>query len=395
MRKTMWTLGLAMALAAAIGLTSVVLDRTATAQGQAQVPRFVPDPLWNKPLPKKWTTGQVSGIAVDSHDHIWVIHRPASIADGEKAAAFNPPRAECCIPAPPILEFDAAGTLLNAWGGPGPGYEWPTTEHGIFVDHKDNVWTAGSGKGDAQILKFTNKGKFLLQIGRSGQSKGSNDTQNLGQPAGLFVHPKTNEVFVADGYGNRRVIVFDADTGSYKRHWGAYGKKPDDSPLPPREQVIQGPPPALFNNPVHAVVVSKDDLVYVADRGNNRLQVFTLEGTFIKEAFIKRDTLQSEGTVHDFGFSPDAEQRFLYVVDGSNKWVRILNRQTLQIVDSVGGRAGHGAQEFFHIHSMGGADSKGNIYLGEVNQGQRYMKYLFKGMGAPANPSTATSSSNR
>jgi DNA-binding beta-propeller fold protein YncE len=374
-----------LALAAAIFLAPDLTQTTAGAQGQLRVPRFVADPMWNKPLPHKWTTGQVSGVAVDSHDHVWIVHRPSSIADGEKAASFNPPLAECCIPAPPILEFDPAGNMVNAFGGPGADYEWPATEHGIFVDHKDNVWTAGSGRGDAQILKFTNKGKFLLQIGRRGQSKGSNDTQNLGQPAGIFVHAKTNELFVADGYGNRRVIVFDAETGAYRRHWGAYGRTPEDTPLPPRAQIIQGPPPALFNNPVHSVVVSNDDLVYVADRGNNRLQVFALDGTFVREAFIKRDTLQNEGTVHDFGFSPDKEQRFLYVVDGSNKWVRILNRKTLEIVDSVGGRAGHGAQEFFHIHSMA-VDSKGNIYLGEVNQGQRYMKYAFKGMGAPANP---------
>ena len=373
------------ALVAAIGLAPDATQTTAAAQGQLRVPRFVADPMWNKPLPKKWTTGQVSGVAVDSRDHVWVVHRPASIADGEKAASLNPPQAECCIPAPPILEFDPAGNMVNAFGGPAAEYEWPATEHGIFVDHKDNVWTAGSGSGDAQILKFTNKGKFLLQIGRRGQSRGSNDIQNLGRPAGIFVHAKTNELFVADGYGNRRVIVFDADTGAYKRHWGAYGKKPEDTPLPPRAQIIQGPPPPLFNNPVHAVVVSNDDVVYVADRGNNRLQTFALDGTFVREAFIKRDTLQNEGTVHDFGFSPDKEQRFLYVVDGSNKWVRILNRKTLEIVDSVGGRAGHGAQEFFHIHSMA-VDSKGNIYLGEVNQGQRYMKYAFKGMGAPGTP---------
>jgi DNA-binding beta-propeller fold protein YncE len=376
-----------------LAVAFALFDRTATAQGAARVPRFAADPMWSKPLPNKWTTGQVSGIAVDARDHVWVLHRPGTIADGEKAASLDPPQAECCVPAPPILEFDPSGNLVQAIGGPGIGYEWPTTEHGIFVDSKDNVWTAGSGTGDAQILKFTNKGKFLLQIGHKGQSKGSNDTENLGQPAGIFVYPKTNEVFVADGYKNRRVIVFDADTGAYKRHWGAYGKKPQDTPLPPRSQIIQGPPPSLFNNPVHSVVVSNDDVVYVADRGNNRLQVFQLDGTFVKEVFIKRETLQNEGTVHDFAFSPDKAQRFLYIVDGSNKYVRILNRQTLEIVDSVGGHAGHNAQEFFHIHSMA-ADSKGNIYLGEVNQGQRYLKYAYRGMGTPVNPNTATSTTS-
>lgn len=373
-----------------MGLAAAALDRTAVAQQrsrQVSVPRFVADPMWPKPLPNKWTTGAVSGVAVDAHDHIWVIHRPGSIADYEKAAALNPPLAECCIPAPPVLEFDMAGNLLQAWGGPGEGYQWPANEHGIFVDYKDNVWVGGNGEGDAQLLKFTSKGKFLLQIGHQGQSKGSNDTENLGKPAGIFVHRKTNEVFVADGYGNRRVIVFDADTGAYKRHWGAYGNRPEDLKNPPRAQLLQGPPPTFFNNPVHAVRVSNDDLVYVADRGNNRLQVFRLDGAFLKEAFIRRNTLANEGTAHDMVFSPDSAQRFIYLVDGSNKWIRILDRQTLEIVDSVGGHAGHLAQEFFHVHSIGGPDSKGNIYLGEVNVGARYMRYAFTGMGAPLNPS--------
>ena len=206
------------------------------------------------------------------------------------------------------------------------------TQHGIFVDTKDNVWLSGSAKEDNQILKFTNKGKFLLQIGHAGKNKGSNDTENLGGPAGLFVYPKTNELFVADGYFNHRVIVFDADTGAYKRHWGAYGKRPDDGyKFPPRAQLVQGDAPPQFNNPVHAVVVSNDELVYVADRTNNRLQVFRLDGTFVKEVFIAKNTLQAEGTVHSFALSPDKAQQFLYVLDGSNKAVRVLNRQTLEV----------------------------------------------------------------
>ena len=392
MKRMMWAVaGFAVLAVVTTGLARPVLQTIVTAQGQTtSVPHFAADPMWPKLLPNKWTTGQVSGVAVDKSDHIWVIHRPGTIADYEKAASFTPPRAECCIPAPPVLEFDMAGNFLGAWGGPGQGYEWPTNEHGIFVDNKDNVWVGGNGEGDAQILKFTTKGRFLLQIGHKGQSKGSNDTQNLGQPAGMFVYPKTNELFVADGYGNRRVIVFDADTGAYKRHWGAYGKRPEDLKNPPREQIVQGPPPTFFNNPVHSVRVSNDDLVYVADRANNRIQVFNLDGTFVKEAFIRRETLQNEGTAHDLTFSTDREQRYIYLVDGSNKWVRILNRQTLAIVDSFGGHGGHQAQEFSHVHSIGGPDSKGNLYFGEVNTGSRYYRYVFTGMGAPANPATAT-----
>jgi DNA-binding beta-propeller fold protein YncE len=345
-----------------------------------QVPLFQPDPLWSQALPNKWVTGAVGGTAVDSHDNVWVFHREASIPDGEKAASLKPPQAECCIPAPAVLEFSPAGKFLQAWGGPGAGYEWFTTQHGIFVDGKDNVWLSGSAKEDNQILKFTNKGKFVMQIGHAGKNKGSHDTENVGGPAGLFVYPKTNELFVADGYFNHRVIVFDADTGVYKRHWGAYGRKPeDDYKFPPRAQLIQGEPPPQFNNPVHAVLVSNDDLVYVADRTNNRLQVFRLDGTFVKETFIARNTLQAEGTVHSFAMSPDKTQQFLYVLDGSNKAVRVLNRQTLEMVSNVGGHAGHNAREFFHAHSVA-ADSKGNLFIGEVNNGQRYYKYTFTGM---------------
>jgi DNA-binding beta-propeller fold protein YncE len=381
-----WAIGTGLAILAAMCARETLLDQAAYAQtSRGQVPLFEPDPLWSETLPNKWVTGQVGGVAVDSHDNVWVFHRPSTIPDGEKAASLNPPQAECCIPAPAVLEFASSGKFLRAWGEPGQGYEWFKTQHAIFVDQKDNVWLTGSDKDDNQILKFTPAGKFLMQIGHAGKNRGSNDTENLGGPAGLFVYPKTNELFVADGYFNRRVIVFDADTGAYKRHWGAYGKKPDDDyKFPARAQLVQGPPPQQFNNPVHSVIVSNDDLVYAADRTNNRFQVFRLDGTFVKEVFIARTTLQAEGTVHHFAFSPDKEQRFLYIVDGSNKAVRILNRQTLEIVENVGGHAGHNAREFFHAHSFA-VDSKGNLFIGEVNNGQRYYKYAYKGMGsAPA-----------
>lgn len=356
------------------------------------VPHFEVDPLFFQNLPNRWTTGMVGGIAVDDQDHVWVLHRPASISDGERSAAMNPPQALCCIPAPPVLEFDANGRLLNAWGGPGENYEWPTTEHGITIDYKNNVWIAGNGKGDHVAIKFTRLGKMLLQIGKRNQGKGSNDTANLGGPAGIFVYPRTNEVFVADGYGNRRIIVFDADTGAYKRHWGAYGKLPDDTyKFPARALLVQGPPPQSFNTPVHGVVVSSDDLVYVADRGNNRIQVFRLDGTFVREVFVNRTTLQSEGTVHNFALSRDPAQRYLYVADGSNKAIHILDRRTLTLLDSVGGRGGHNAREFFHLHSLASQpDSKGNLYVGEVNQGQRYYRIRFAGVGLPVNPGYST-----
>jgi hypothetical protein len=375
------------ALVVLIGIVAVEGPQNSGAQTKRpQVPRFEPDPLWSEALPNKWVTGAVGGLAVDSHDNVWVFQRPGSIPEAERAASLTPPQAECCFPAPSVLEFAPNGKFLQAWGGPGPGYEWFRTEHGIFVDADDNVWLSGSAKEDNQILKFTKDGRFILQIGHAGKNLGSNDRENLGGPAGLFVYRKTNELFVADGYFNHRVIVFDAKTGAYKRHWGAYGNKPDDDyKFPPRAQLVQGPAPQQFNNPVHSVVVSNDELVYVADRTNNRLQVFKLDGTFVKEQFIARGTLQAEGTVHHFALSPDAAQRFLYVVDGSNKTVRVLDRQTLEVLESVGGRAGHNAREFFHIHSAA-IDSKGNLFLGEVNNGQRYYRWAFKGMGAAAKP---------
>ena len=382
MRTKMIVIAAFCAVAVAIGIVTSVMEQAAAAQtGRQQVPLFEPDPLWSQVLPNKWTTGQVGGLAVDSHDNLWVFHRPDTIPDGEKGASLVPPQSECCIPAPAVLEFDTNGRFLQAWGAPGAGYEWFASQHGIFVDHKDNVWLSGSAKDDNQILKFTTRGQFLMQIGHLGKNKGSNDTENLGGPASLFVYKKTNELFVADGYFNHRVIVFDADTGAYKRHWGAYGRKPDDGiKFAARAQLVQGPPPEGFNNPVHGVLVTNDDLVYVADRTNNRLQVFRLDGTFLKEVFIARNTLQAEGTVHGFAASPDKEQKFLYVIDGSNKAIRVLNRQTMEIVSSIGGHAGHNAREFFHAHSFA-SDSKGNLFIGEVNNGMRYYKYAFKGMG--------------
>lgn len=345
----------------------------AAAQGVGSLPKFEPDPYWPKPLPKHWVLGQVSGVHVDSHDHIWVIQRPRTVDEYDKYEVDG--KADCCVPAPPVLEFDIAGSLVQAWGGPGPGYEWPDTEHGIFVDYKDNVWVTGSGAKDAQILKFTKTGKFLLQIGHHGKSKGNNDTENLGRPAAVTVYPATNEVFVADGYGNRRVIVFDGDTGAYKRHWGAYGRTPDDSASPPRQGGAGSP---QFNL-VHAVAISNDGLLYVCDRLNGRIQVFRLDGSFVKEGYVERKTTAEGGTAFGVGFSPDRQQRFMYVADASDRKVHIVNRETLGVVDFFGGIGGNGVGEFAHNHSIA-ADSKGNVYVGESDVGRRVLRWNYKGM---------------
>jgi len=169
--------------------------------------------MWPKPLPNHWLLGQTIGVSVDSYDHIWIIHRAAALDPKEVYAAANPPASECCNPAPPVLEFDEEGNLIGHWGGPGQGYDWPDSNHGITVDYKGNVWIGGNGRGkspsgvagdyyhDNMILKFTQDGKFLMQIGKPAASKGINDTENLKGPAKLFVDPKTNELIVADGYG--------------------------------------------------------------------------------------------------------------------------------------------------------------------------------------------------
>ena len=347
---------------------TALLGLVMAAAAQSGLPKFEPDPFWPKPLPNNWILGEVSGTAVDSRDHVWILHRPRTTSEHDKYGVSK--KGDCCVPAPPVIEFDQAGNVVQGWGGNGDGYEWPDSEHGILVDPQDNVWVTGNGDKDAQILKFTKAGKFLLQIGHHAKSGGSNDTANLGRAAGLAMNPKTNEIFVADGYGNRRVVVYDATTGAYKRHWGAYGNKPDVSA--PRTRVYEGAGSPQFNL-VHGIRISNDGLVYVGDRVNNRIQVFQLDGKFVKEVYIERKTEAGEGTGFDVAFSPDKQQQFFYVPDGSNKKVQIVNRQTLELVGFFGGHGGHGVGEFYHIHSIV-TDSKGNVYMGEVNNGRRVLR---------------------
>ena len=363
--------------------------------GSEMAPAFVVDPFWPKPLPNHWILGQSIGVSVDAQDHVWIIHRPASLEPGEVHATTNPPTAQCCAPAPPVLEFDQAGNLLAAWGGPGQGYDWPESNHGITVDYQGNVWIGGNGRGaqahcatqqppqpdcfdafhDDMILKFTSAGKFLLQIGKPSASRGSNDVENLRLPAKIFVDPKTDEAYVADGYGNHRVIVFDAATGHYKRHWGAYGHRPDDrnpGPYQPGEQPAQ-----QFRNPVHCAMLSRDNLLYVCDRANDRIQVFRPDGTFVKEAFLETAT-RGSGSVWDIAFSADPQQRFLYVADGENDRVHILDRDSLAVLTSFG-EGGRQPGEFYGVHSIA-TDSRGNIYTTETYRGQRVQRFVFQGL---------------
>jgi hypothetical protein len=252
-------------LIAWLSVTAALVAGPAYAQTAGPLPQFQVDPFWPKPLPNNWILGQVSGIATDKSDRIWVVHRPGSLTPRERAAEQNPPEAKCCIAAPPVLVFDQSGNLIRHWGGSGPGYEWPESEHGIFIDDNDFVWLAGNGKKDGQLLKFTMDGKFVLQIGKQGQGNDSNSTERLGSPADVAVDVAAKEVFAADGYANRRVVVFDSETGAYKRHWGAYGNKPSDEKMPPYDPARA--PSQQFGNPVHCIRIDKDGLVYVARQG--------------------------------------------------------------------------------------------------------------------------------
>ena len=358
------------AIGIAVCMIAVTAAQSPGARKAASAPELQVDPFWPKPLPNNWILGQVSGVAVDKRGHVWIVQRPRSLSDRELGAQQNPPWSKCCVAAPPVIVFDQAGNVVRAWGGPGAGYEWPESEHGVFVDDTDSVWLAGNGNKDSQILKFTLEGKFLLQIGRSGQSQGSNDTANLGSPADINVDVAAREVYVADGYRNRRVIVFDSETGAYKRHWGAYGKRPSDDATPPYDPAR--PPSQQFGNPVHCARLAKDGLLYVCDRTNDRFQIFRKDGTFVSEAFFEKDT-RLNGSVSELAFSPDREQSLLYMVDGVNNEMRIVDRATNAILGRVG-RPGRFAGQFHVVHNVA-VDAQGNVYTTEVNTGQRVQKF--------------------
>jgi DNA-binding beta-propeller fold protein YncE len=319
--------------------------------------------------------GSTVGVSVDGQDHVWVIHRPQTVEANFKGADLRPPIGACCSVAPPVLEFDQAGNLVGYWGGPGQGYEWPESNHGITVDSKGNVWIGSEGSTDTQILKFDRSGKFLLQVGNQGKHNGSNDLENFWRPTKIYEDPAANEVYVADGYNNRRVVVLDRDTGKYKRHWGAYGNKPDDGKVDAYDPA--GPPAKQFHT-VHCVDVSKDGFVYVCDRGNDRVQVFRTDGTFVKEAFFDKKTLRS-GSVWDMTFSRDPQQTYIYIADGVNEKINIVLRSTLEVLTSFGD-GGRQPGEFFGVHNLD-TDSKGNLYAAETYTGARVQRFLNKGVG--------------
>ena len=351
--------------------------QAAAASRMVDAPRFEVDPFWPKPLPNRWILGSVIGVGIDSRDHVYIIHRGDSTLNQrtESGADANPPMADCCRAAPPVLEFDAEGNLVKAWGGPGEGYDWPQSNHGITVDDKDNVWIGGNGRRDSHILMFTRDGRFVKQIGAAGQPTNSASRDHFGGVAKISLDPGASEAFVSDGYRNKRVAVLDMRTGAIKRFWGAYGNAPSDSnygrynpdvPLIPQ-----------FRTPVHCAEPTNDGLVYVCDRPNNRIQVFRKNGEFVKEQQIARRTL-GDGSVWDIAFSRDPQQKYLYLADGRNERIYVLDRQSLEIL-TMFGDGGRQPGQFFAVHSIA-TDSKGNIYTTETYEGKRVQKFLYRGL---------------
>ena len=364
-----------------------------TAQAR-QAPVFQVDPTWPA-LPNNWILGTVTSVTVGPDQHVWIVHRPRTVPEAKRAQA-----------APAVLEYDAAGKFVKAWGGDGKGYDWPSAEHGISADYKGNLWFTGSGPSgggpgatqDNMILKFSRDGKFLLQVGGRNQPGGNKDTKNFERATDIDVYKKTNEALISDGYGNRRVIVLDADTGAFKRMWGAFGRPPDDDPPAPARPAAAGggaaaggaapaaaaAPPSTpegsprFANPVHGIKVSNDGLVYVCDRTNRRIQVFGIDGKYVNQVFINRSEAVSAAGL---GFSADPQQTYLYVADYGNSHVVVVNRKTLEVLYQFGKRSA-APGDFQGIHNLA-TDSKGNLYTAEVAPGNRAQRFVLKGISTP------------
>ena len=310
----------------------------------AAAPVLRVDPAWPLPLPAGWVLGEVSGVAVDAHDHVWVLHRPPA---GD--------------PAPPVIELDEAGLVVQGWGGKGAAYDWFENEHSIALDDAGHVWLTGNGAHDGQVLEFTTDGRFVRQIGHPGSGAASGDTSRLGRPAGIAVDAAAHEVFVADGYANRRVIVFDSETGAFKRMWGAYGAAPDDRPDAPRQ----------FGLPVHCVHLSRG-LVYVCDRRHDRIQIFRRDGRFVDEWRVAPETA-GMGSVWDLAFWPPDSEAALIVADGSNEVLHLLRRSDGAAFASIGAR-GADAGRFRWVHALA-VDRNGDVFTGEVT-GARVQRWV-------------------
>lgn len=333
-------------------------------------PRFEVDPSWPKEMPNKWIMGSVTSVFVDASDHVWVTHQPETLTPEEASAVQDPPLGTCCVPAPHVIEFDSEGNVVQGWGDATTQdvSEYPRNPHGLFIDHNDYVWI-GTFRHH-RVMKFTRDGELVMTLGEYDVNGGSDDPNLLGGPAGIWVDPETNEVYIADGYRNRRVIVYEGDTGNYLRHWGAYGEPPDDD-YDFGDRDPAGPPPREFST-VHGVIGSSDGLIYVADRRGNRIQVFEHDGTFVAERIIAPLT-RASGSAFVVGLSADPEQKWLYLADGTNHKVWILRRAGLEVVGEFG-RGGRQVGQFLRPHGMS-VDSRGNLYVGEASTGRRVQKF--------------------
>ena len=357
-------------------------------------PMFEVDPLWPQPLPNHWLVGPTIGVTVDTQDHIWIVHRNTlnQFALTTEIGIISEV-SECCQPGPPVMEFDQEGNLISSFGGPSPNgeYDWPESNHGIALDNMDNVWIGGNGQSDAHVLKFSRDGRFLAQFGAAGDlavgmdgertlyERDSNSMTSFGRVAKLTNDAANNELFVADGYFNKRVAVLDPETGAIKRYWGAYGERPDDeagNSLP--RYTVGETPPREFRGPVHCAEPSNDGLVYVCDRAADRVQVFQTDGTFVNEVIIAPNTL-SQGSTWDIAFSRDPDQTYLYLADGQNMKVYIILRESREILTSFGD-GGRQPGLFFAVHSIA-TDSDGNIYTTETYEGSRLQKFVYLGIG--------------
>jgi DNA-binding beta-propeller fold protein YncE len=392
MKRRDWILsGTWVTAVVALGVGQFTL-RSVTGTQPVMAPAFEVDPFWPKPLPNHWILGSTIGVGVDSKDHVFIIHRGDSTLNQrtEAGATRNPPIGECCTAAPPILEFDPDGNLVKAWGGPEQGHDWPQSNHGISIDPKDNVWIGGNGACptdstatagcpqrtvDSFVLKFAHDGKFLMEAGVPHQTVNSNSLTSFGRVAKIAFDVGANEAYLADGYGNKRVAVIDMDNGKIKRYWGAYGHQPEDANLGPYNP--DAPLAQQFRNPVHCAELANDGLVYVCDRPNDRIQVFKKDGSFVKEVRIAPRTL-GDGSVWDITFSRDPDQKYLYLADGKNERVYVIDRQSLEILTQFGD-GGRQPGQFFGVHSIA-TDSKGNIYTTETYEGKRLQKFVYLGL---------------
>src|SRR6267142_1906536 len=412
MRRNVYVGVAVLTLATALGAGSMLLGKPAVVEAAGeQAPKFEVDPFWPKPLPNGWVLGQTIGVAVDAQDNVWIVHRPGSLE--AKESYLTRKEADCCTAAPDVLAFDPNGNVIQHWGKV-EGHDWPTSNHGITVDSRGNVWMGANGAGqpgaapgsaaqfappppaaprpvsdypgaglpgvttyhDSFILKFSKTGQYLGQIGKANGSKGSMDNENVRGVAQIRFDPKTNELIAADGYGNHRVSVWDPDTLKFKRAWGAYGKPPTDNTMPAYEP--GQPPPQQFRNPVHCAQPSKDGLIYVCDRVSDRLQVFKTDGTFVSETMLETNT-KGDGSVWEIAFSRDPQEKYMYVADGANHKIHVFDRLALKEIYSFGS-GGRQPGEWYALHSIA-TDSKGNIYTTETYRGQRVQKFTYKGVG--------------